>query len=217
MCYGRALSFAPASARSGARQTAESARRHRGARDGQGVIGASIRRKEDLRFLVGAGRYTDDNRFPRQTFARPPVRRHACAASQVMKTARRGKSDLACSRCSAAPILPRPAWAGCPAAGASPTATAGADGGAAHSAPGPRTLCATSSDSHDGHRREPLRPPAGCAPIEPARSRISAAIWRPTVERRRGSGAQQSGRFRRPEPPRRARWREPDASRALSR
>jgi carbon-monoxide dehydrogenase large subunit len=36
---------------------------------GKGVIGASIRRKEDLRFLVGAGRYTDDISFPRQTFA----------------------------------------------------------------------------------------------------------------------------------------------------
>jgi aerobic carbon-monoxide dehydrogenase large subunit len=36
---------------------------------GKGVIGASIRRKEDLRFLLGAGRYTDDITFPRQTFA----------------------------------------------------------------------------------------------------------------------------------------------------
>ena len=36
---------------------------------GKGVIGVSIRRKEDLRFLVGAGRYTDDINFPRQTFA----------------------------------------------------------------------------------------------------------------------------------------------------
>ena len=34
-----------------------------------GVIGKSIRRKEDLRFLTGAGQYTDDVTFPRQTHA----------------------------------------------------------------------------------------------------------------------------------------------------
>ena len=34
-----------------------------------GVIGKAVRRKEDLRFLTGAGQYTDDVTFPRQTYA----------------------------------------------------------------------------------------------------------------------------------------------------
>jgi len=41
----------------------------------QGVIGQSIRRKEDVRFLTGAGQYTDDVTFPHQTcgyFLRSP-------------------------------------------------------------------------------------------------------------------------------------------------
>ncbi len=32
-------------------------------------IGASIKRKEDYRFLTGAGNYTDDVALPRQTYA----------------------------------------------------------------------------------------------------------------------------------------------------
>ncbi len=34
-----------------------------------GVIGQSVRRKEDVRFLTGAGQYTDDVTMPRQTYA----------------------------------------------------------------------------------------------------------------------------------------------------
>ena len=34
-----------------------------------GLIGQSVRRKEDVRFLTGAGQYTDDVTFPRQTYA----------------------------------------------------------------------------------------------------------------------------------------------------
>jgi carbon-monoxide dehydrogenase large subunit len=37
-------------------------------------IGASIKRKEDYRFLTGAGNYTDDLALPRQTH-RTPTRR----------------------------------------------------------------------------------------------------------------------------------------------
>ena len=33
------------------------------------LIGASIRRKEDARFITGKGRYTDDVKFPGQTYA----------------------------------------------------------------------------------------------------------------------------------------------------
>jgi carbon-monoxide dehydrogenase large subunit len=39
-----------------------------GAND-SGIIGASVRRKEDARFLTGAGQYTDDVVLPRQTHA----------------------------------------------------------------------------------------------------------------------------------------------------
>ncbi|MBC7433754.1 MAG: hypothetical protein H7345_16975, partial [Rubritepida sp.] len=34
-----------------------------------GGIGASVKRKEDLRFLSGRGRYTDDINRPGQTYA----------------------------------------------------------------------------------------------------------------------------------------------------
>src|SRR3982751_1796889 len=34
-----------------------------------GLIGQSIRRKEDARFLTGAGQYTDDVVMPRQSYA----------------------------------------------------------------------------------------------------------------------------------------------------
>ena len=58
-----------------------------GAQD-TGVIGKSIRRKEDLRFLTGAGQYTDDVTFPRQThayFVRSP---HAHAKIRKIDTAK---------------------------------------------------------------------------------------------------------------------------------
>ena len=35
----------------------------------EGGIGASVRRKEDRRFLTGAGRYTDDINRPGQAYA----------------------------------------------------------------------------------------------------------------------------------------------------
>ncbi len=35
----------------------------------QGLIGQSVKRKEDVRFLTGAGQYTDDITLPRQTYA----------------------------------------------------------------------------------------------------------------------------------------------------
>ena len=34
-----------------------------------GIIGQSVRRKEDYRFLTGAGQYTDDVVLPQQTHA----------------------------------------------------------------------------------------------------------------------------------------------------
>ena len=54
----------------------------------QGVIGQSIRRKEDARFLTGAGQYTDDVTFPHQTcgyFLRSP---HAHAQIRKIDTAK---------------------------------------------------------------------------------------------------------------------------------
>ncbi len=54
----------------------------------QGVIGQSVRRKEDLRFLTGAGQYTDDVTFAHQTcgyFLRSP---HAHAKIRSIDTAK---------------------------------------------------------------------------------------------------------------------------------
>src|SRR5450432_221885 len=54
----------------------------------QGVIGQSIRRKEDMRFLTGAGQYTDDVTFAHQTcgyFLRSP---HAHAKIRKIDTAK---------------------------------------------------------------------------------------------------------------------------------
>ncbi len=54
----------------------------------QGVIGQSVRRKEDVRFLTGAGQYTDDVTFPHQTcgyFLRSP---HAHAKIRKFDTAK---------------------------------------------------------------------------------------------------------------------------------
>ncbi len=53
-----------------------------------GVIGKAVRRKEDLRFLTGAGQYTDDVTLPRQThayFVRSP---HAHAKIRKIDTAK---------------------------------------------------------------------------------------------------------------------------------
>ncbi|MFO1313716.1 MAG: xanthine dehydrogenase family protein molybdopterin-binding subunit [Burkholderiales bacterium] len=57
-----------------------------GAND-QGLIGQSVRRKEDVRFLTGAGQYTDDVAMPRQSygyFLRSP---HAHAKIRSIDTA----------------------------------------------------------------------------------------------------------------------------------
>src|SRR4249919_1327343 len=54
----------------------------------QGVIGQSVRRKEDVRFLTGAGQFTDDVTFPHQTcgyFLRSP---HAHAKIRKIDTAK---------------------------------------------------------------------------------------------------------------------------------
>jgi len=54
----------------------------------QGVIGQSVRRKEDARFLTGAGQFTDDVTFPHQTcgyFLRSP---HAHAKIRKIDTAK---------------------------------------------------------------------------------------------------------------------------------
>ncbi len=34
-----------------------------------GLVGQSVRRKEDVRFLTGAGQFTDDVTFPNQAYA----------------------------------------------------------------------------------------------------------------------------------------------------
>ncbi len=53
-----------------------------------GVIGQSVRRKEDVRFLTGAGQYTDDVTFPRQTYAYFLRSPHAHAKIRKIDTSR---------------------------------------------------------------------------------------------------------------------------------
>ncbi len=80
-------------------------------------IGQSIRRREDYRFLTGAGQYTDDVVLPGQTygvFLRSPVR--ACADQSHRHSPRRWPRRAWC-RSSPAPTSPKPRSAGCPAAG----------------------------------------------------------------------------------------------------
>jgi carbon-monoxide dehydrogenase large subunit len=50
------------------------------------LIGASVKRKEDYRFLTGAGNYTDDVVFPHQTFAVFVRSPHAHAKIKSVKT-----------------------------------------------------------------------------------------------------------------------------------
>src|SRR5678815_5228007 len=50
------------------------------------LIGARIERKEDYRFLTGAGQYTDDVELPRQTYAAFVRSPHAHAVIKKVKT-----------------------------------------------------------------------------------------------------------------------------------
>jgi aerobic carbon-monoxide dehydrogenase large subunit len=54
-------------------------------------IGASVKRKEDLRFITGKGRYTDDVNFPGQTYAYFVRSPHAHAAIKSINTAKARK------------------------------------------------------------------------------------------------------------------------------
>ena len=74
-------------------------------------IGAAVRRKEDKRFITGAGTYTDDINRPGQAFAyfvRSPYP-HA-TINGIDKAA--AEPRPACSPCSPATMSPRPAGAG---------------------------------------------------------------------------------------------------------
>ena len=53
-----------------------------------GVIGQSVRRKEDERFLTGAGQYTDDVTLPHQTYAYFLRSPHAHAKIRSIDTAK---------------------------------------------------------------------------------------------------------------------------------
>ena len=80
-------------------------------------IGQSVRRREDYRFLTGAGQYTDDVVLPGQTygvFLRSP---YAHARIKSRSTPRRRPPPTAWCRSSPAPTWPRPRSAACPAAG----------------------------------------------------------------------------------------------------
>ncbi len=53
-----------------------------------GVIGQSVRRKEDVRFLTGAGQFTDDVTMPHQTYAYFLRSPHAHAKLRAIDTAK---------------------------------------------------------------------------------------------------------------------------------
>ncbi len=81
-------------------------------------IGQPLRRREDARFLTGAGQYTDDVVLPGQSygfFLRSPYA-HARIKSIDLDGPR---PRPAWHRSLPATTWPRPRWAGCPAAGSS--------------------------------------------------------------------------------------------------
>src|SRR4026207_2233440 len=53
---------------------------------GAPLIGARVERKEDYRFLTGAGQYTDDVELPRQSYAAFVRSPHAHAVIRKVKT-----------------------------------------------------------------------------------------------------------------------------------
>jgi xanthine dehydrogenase iron-sulfur cluster and FAD-binding subunit A len=80
------------------------------------LIGARIQRKEDYRFLTGAGQYTDDVALPRQShaaFLRSP-HAHAQIKNHRMISA---KARRGARRLHRRGLSPRPRSAACPAAG----------------------------------------------------------------------------------------------------
>ena len=86
-------------------------------------IGARITRKEDARFLTGAGQYTDDVTLANQSYAyflRSPLahaRIKSIKTDKAKAVARSARASLP------APTCP-PLSAACPAAGSSPAPTA---------------------------------------------------------------------------------------------
>lgn len=54
---------------------------------GQFGIGQAVRRKEDVRFITGTGRYTDDINLPRQAYAAVLRSPHAHATINAIDTA----------------------------------------------------------------------------------------------------------------------------------
>ena len=79
-------------------------------------IGQPLRRREDERFLTGAGQYTDDVVMPHQTYAaflRSPYA-HARIKSINLEAAKKAPGVV---RSSPAPTWPKPRSAACPAAG----------------------------------------------------------------------------------------------------
>ena len=59
---------------------------------GAPLIGARVERKEDYRFLTGAGQYTDDVELPRQTYAAFVRSPHAHAVVKKIESENAKKS-----------------------------------------------------------------------------------------------------------------------------
>ena len=62
-------------------------------------IGASVKRKEDRRFLLGKGQYTDDIILPNQTYAMFVRSQHAHAKIKKHRRVTPRRRRPACSRC----------------------------------------------------------------------------------------------------------------------
>ena len=69
-------------------------------------IGASVRRKEDHRFITGKGQYTDDINRPGQAYAYFVRSPHAHAKIRSDRHAAPPQACRACSRCSPARSSP---------------------------------------------------------------------------------------------------------------
>ena len=154
-------------------------RRRAGARPGRGRVGEGrtcprttasahrVKRREDVRFLTGKGRYTDDLNRPGQAYvhflrsdvAHGRITRLDTAAAAAMPGVLRGLHR--------APTSPPPA--ACPAAGRSPTASASRCRSRSTRS-SPRARCATSAS------RSPPSSPRRCAQARDAAEAIELEI-----------------------------------------
>ena len=118
-------------------------------------IGASVRRKEDLRFLTGRGIYTDDINRPGQLHAYILRSPHAACRISARSTRRRPRRRRASSPSSPAPTWPTDNVGGLPCGWLIKFKDGSADEGAAASAARDRTRAPCRRPGRRRHRRQP--------------------------------------------------------------